>query len=277
MPRPGRKVFGGMRVAASRIAIGEGSDMSDTNQTAEKATLSYRVVAGKNPQDPKDTVLRPLIVNKETYNTARCLKYAMKNGYVIAGQYYSNYGIIHGFLEAVQSLGLEGRDILLNNWIRIHPELKGRINPETRQLSGDNDLRVCVRALKELRRKADEFSWSNVDEPETVVKIDRIYVFGGDATGIMKTKGFAANGRNLLFDASSGDTAQLTWETEEGSGAVPLTPSSSSAYNIVFDWPKELDGVEAGTVLTFTLTRHLGGKDAAPQVVKRRVTLLENA
>lgn len=251
--------------------------MADTNLNAEKATLSYRVVAGRNPQDPTETVLRPLIVNKETYNTARCLKYAMKNGYVIAGQYYSNYGIIHGFLEAVQSLGLEGRDILLNNWIRIHPELKGRLDPETRQLNSDNVLRVCVRTLKELRREAGEFSWTNVDEPETVVKIDRIFVSDGDSEGIMKDKGFTVNGRNLRFDASSGDEAMLAWEEDGEPKTLSITPTSSSVYNIVFAWPAALADVPAGTVLTLTLKRHTGGKDAAPQIVKRRVSLLANA
>ena len=68
--------------------------MSNLIAADSKPTMNYRVIAGTNPKDRTKTILHPLIVNKETYDTARCLKFAMDNGYITAGQFYSNFGDI---------------------------------------------------------------------------------------------------------------------------------------------------------------------------------------
>ena len=51
--------------------------------SAPKPTLDYRVVVGYNPKDEENNLLRPIIVNKETYDTSRCLRFAMDNGYIV--------------------------------------------------------------------------------------------------------------------------------------------------------------------------------------------------
>ena len=144
-----------------------------------KPTLGYRVIVGVNPQDKTKSILRPLIVNKECYDTARCLRFSMDNGYVTAGQFYSNFGVVSGFLEGLQTLGKDGKDVLLNGWLRIYSVLTGQCDPETRVIGPDNEIHVCAQCQANLRRKASEFNWTCIDDTGVRATVQHIQSVGG--------------------------------------------------------------------------------------------------
>ena len=231
--------------------------MINVSDSSEKATLAYKVVAGPNPQDKSEIILRGLIVNKEVHDTGRCLRFAMENGYVQGGQYYANFGVVNGFLEAVQRLGKDGRDILLNGWLRIHPELRGRIDPETRTIGADNEIHVCVNCQRNLRRKANEFNWRCVDDKSVRATVQHIQSIGGARDKeIFANAKIVVGGANLNYTASS-DKVVASWETTDSeTGEVTLhttelMPESSGYSQMTLPFPTELESAPLGTIVTF--------------------------
>lgn len=243
--------------------------MTNITNTAEKSTLGYRVVVGVNPRDKEKKVLRPLIVNKETYDTARCLRFALENGYIQGGQFYANLGIVNGFLEAVQRLGKDGRDILLNSWLRIHPELKGTVDPETRQIGPDNILHVCVCALNDLRRKASDFNWICLDDNSVRANVQHIQSVGGTKDKeIFASAKISVGGTNLIYSSTT-DKITASWQTVDSETgkttehAVDIVPESSGYSAMTLPFPTELASAPIGTIVTFTFFLRQGKADAS--------------
>ena len=254
--------------------------MKTVSSAAEKATLSYKVVAGHNPQDRSKTVLRGVIVNKETYDTARVLHFAIDNGYIQGGQFFACYGVVNGFFEACQRLGLDGRDILLNGWIRIHPEMKGRIDAETRTIGGDNEIHVCAQCQKDLRRKAKEFNWTCVDETGKRANVQHLQSVGGaNDKEIFAGAKIAVGGTNLAYDAAS-DRITVEWDVSDEEGetthnSVQVAPESSGYSAMVLPFPVGLDSASEGTVVTFTFLLRQGNAETTviPAVVKAKLVV----
>lgn len=253
--------------------------MKNLSPDAEKATLSYRVVVGWNPKDRTKTLLRPLIVNKEVYDTPRCLHFAMDNKYIDAGQFYANFGIVNGFLEALQKLGKDGKDILLNGWLRIHPELKGTINPETRLLGADNEIHVCAQCQRDLRRKASEFNWTCVDDTGARPTIQHLQSVGGAKDkAIFASAKIAVGGTNLTCHSAS-DRITASWQTtdaetgETTDHSVELTPESSGYSAMVLPFPAGLAAAPIGTEVTFTFFLRGGNAEsvAIPAIAKAKL------
>ena len=260
----------------------EGHNMTSIS-SAEKPTLSYRVVAGINPQDLTKTILRPLIVNKECYDTARSVRFAMENKYITGGQFYSNYGIVNGFLEALQRLGRDGRDILLNGFLRIHPELRGTINPETRRLGADNEVHVCIQAQSDLRRKAEEFSWTCVEETGLRTTVQHLQALGGAKDKeILTTSKIIVSGTNLNYTEGT-DKITMSWQTtDEESGtitnhSVDVTPESSGYSAMILPVPAELSEAPVGTVVTFTFFLRNGNREASVIPATAKATIVSAA
>ena len=233
---------------------------------------------GINPKKLTEKILRPLIVNKECYDTARVLHFAMDNGFIQGGQFFSNYGTVNGYLEACQVLGKSGKDILLNNWQRIHPELRGTVDPETRQLGADNEIHVCVQAQKDLRRKANEFSWSCVDDNGARATVQHIQSVGGaNDKEIWASAKIAVGGAHLNYNPAS-DKIKAAWDTASESGEpthheVEIVPESSGYSNMILPFPTDLASAPVGTTVTFTFFLRFGDPDASviPAVAKVKV------
>lgn len=247
--------------------------------TVERPTLNYRVVVGKNPQNLSETILRGLIVNKERYDTSRCLQFAMENGYIHGGQFHSNLGVVNGFLESVQRLGMDGRNIHLNGWLRIHPELTGAIDPETRLIGDGNEVHVCVQALSGLRRKAEEFNWTCVEETGIRATIQHLQALGGaNDKEILTTSKIIVSGTNLTYTEGS-DTITMSWQTiDEATDtitdhSVNVTPESSGYSAMILPVPEELSEAPVGTVVTFTFFLRRGNSEASviPAVAKATI------
>lgn len=221
-----------------------------------KPKLKYRIVSGRNPKTG-DPMLRPQIVERETYKTDQVVEYALNAGYV-RGQFHDMRGALNGFIEAIQQLGKDGKAVNLNDWLRVHGELTGSVD-ETRRLSAKNGYRVNITALKELKREVDEFSWTSIDASGIIVRIDTLMYNGSPADGrIMKTKSIIVTGKNLAFDAEAGDTVTLTWLDGEETKTLSIVPTASDYSHMEFAWPTELDEVAEGTEITFSF-RTRGG------------------
>mgnify|MGYP003319785675 CR=1 FL=1 len=242
---------------------------------ASKPKLKFRVVAGHNPKT-HEALLRPQIAERETYYMDQLVEYALNAGYV-RGQFHDMRGALNGFVEAMQQLGKDGKAVNLNDWLRIHGELTGQVD-ETRQLTDANEYKVRITALKELKRKATDFSWTNVDDTGVVPKIDTITYDGcPDNWKIQKSAGFTATGRNLIFSADLGDTVKATWTESGVEKTATLTPSGSGYSFIKFNAVTAFASVPDGTEITLVFTLH-GGVEGGPAYgPKKNVTLVPAA
>lgn len=143
----------------------------------DKPQLKYRVVSGRNPKTG-GVLLRPIIVDRETYDMDQLVEYALNAGYV-RGQFHDMRGALNGFVEAMQPLGKAGKAVNLNNWHRIHAELTGTVG-DTRQLTDTNELHVAITALTDLKAKVSDFSWSNIESGATI-KVENVSSPNGTA------------------------------------------------------------------------------------------------
>lgn len=241
-----------------------------------KTKLKFRVVAGHNPKT-KAPLLRPQIAERETYYMDQLVEYALNAGYV-RGQFHDMRGALNGFVEAMQQLGKDGKAVNLNDWLRIHGELTGQVD-ETRQLTDANEYKVRITALKELKRKATDFSWTNIDDAGVVPKVDTITYEGcPDNWKIQKSSGFTATGRNLICDAAKfGDAVKASWTQGGEAKSADLTPSGSGYSFIKFDWPTAFADIPEGTEITLTFTLHGGIEGGAAFGPKKNVTLVPAA
>ena len=106
-------------------------------------------------------LLRPVIAERETLYIDQLVEYALKSGFV-RGQFHDMRGALNGFIEAIQELVRNGKAVVLNDWLRVFGVLTGSVGPDG-SLTEKNEYRVKISALKELKRKASDFSWTCVD------------------------------------------------------------------------------------------------------------------
>ena len=241
-----------------------------------KPKLKFRVVVGHNPKT-KVPLLRPLIADRETYYMDQLVDYALNAGYV-RGQFHDMRGALNGFVEAMQQLGRDGKAVNLNDWLRIHGGLTGQVD-ETRQLTDANEYKVRITALKELKRKATDFSWTNIDDSGVIPKIDTITYDGcPDNWKIQKSAGFTATGRNLIFDAVRfGDAVKATWKEGDVEKSAELIPVGSGYSFIKFDPVAAFAAIPDGTKITLLFTLHGGIEGGAAFGPKKEVTVVPSA
>ena len=125
-----------------------------------KPKLKYHLIEGVNPKT-KAKLLRPAITERETLYIDQLVEYALKSGFV-RGQFHDMRGALNGFIEAIQELVRNGKAVVLNDWLRVFGVLTGSVGPDG-SLTEKNEYRVKISALKELKRKASDFSWTRVD------------------------------------------------------------------------------------------------------------------
>ena len=218
-----------------------------------KPKLKYRVVLGRNPKTG-ETVKRPQITERETYYLDQVVRFALDNGYV-RGQFHDMRGALNGFIECIQYLGLNGKAVSLNDWLRVHAELSGTVNDDY-TLSEDNELRVRIQALKELKADQDQFSWTNVTDTAAAPKVSTFMSVGGKTNKVIVAgAAFTANGTNLTFYPSLGDTAAMVWMDANGEEhSIELVPAESDYQHIKFNWTEDLDDIPMNSEVTLKLT-----------------------
>ena len=239
-----------------------------------KPSMKFRVVQGHNPRTG-GSIQRPQIVDRETYYMNQVVDFAKNAGY-IRGQLEDLKGNANGLIEAVKKLGQMGKAVNLNNWLRVHAELTGTVG-ESRQLTDENELRVRITTLNDLKAKVSDFSWTNVEDSGVIPKVEMILSPGGKPWEAVKTKGILATGRNLFFNAAKGDTATITWGEGESAQTISITPTESDYSHMLFAWPTALADVEPGTKLTFSFRTCAGIEGGAVYPTTKVVTLVAAA
>lgn len=238
-----------------------------------KPTLKYRVVQGRNPRTG-ETLMRPVITARESYDLDQVVAYALNAGYV-RGQFHDMRGALNGLIEAVQQLGREGKSVCLNNWMRIHGELTGTVG-ESRQLTSANELRVSITALTDLKGDVGAFSWQNVDESAAAPKVDTVAYVGAAKSGeVKKSAPILVTGRNLAYSAAIGDSVTVGWTQDGEATSVTVSPTESDYAHMRLAWPAALDEVPAGTELTLTLKLHGGVEGGAVMTAVKTAKLIE--
>lgn len=236
----------------------------------DKTTMKYRVFTSHNPKTG-GTLLRPIIVDRQTMNFRQLVAYARSAGFV-RGQQMDLEGAIGGLLEAAKDRSLAGYAINFNNWFIISGRIRGPVDA-TRQLTDANSYHVTITATKDLKTDIGSFAWTHVDGGLTI-RIDGLASPDGNAGEVTKSKAVVVSGRNLAFNAAWGDRVTVEWTDEEGEKqSAAITPSEQGANYLRFDWPAALAEVESGTELAFAF--HLHGKaDAAEQVLVKTAKLV---
>ena len=239
-----------------------------------KPQMKFRVVQGHNPRTG-GTIQRPQIVDRETYYMNQVVDFAKNAGY-IRGQLEDLKGNANGLIEAVKKLGQMGKAVNLNNWLRIHAELTGTVG-ESRQLTDENELRVRITTLSDLKANVSDFSWQNVEDSGVIPKVEMILSPGGKPWEAVKTRGILVTGRNLFFDAAKGDTATISWGEGASAQSITVTPTESDYSHMLFAWPTALAEVEAGTKLTFSFRTCAGIEGGSVYQMTKVVTLVAAA
>ena len=239
----------------------------------EKPKLQYKIVSGYNPKTKKkNDILRAILVNREVFGTDRIVEYALNAGYV-RGQSEDMKGALNGFVQAFQQLALQGKVVVLSNWLKIHAELTGSVG-ETLLLSDANELHVVITALKDLKTPLAGFSVENVEGTTAWPKIDTILSPGGKPWEVVKTRGILLTGRNLYFDEQKGDTATISWGEGESRQTISITPTESDYSHMLFAWPTALADIEAGTKLTFSFRTCAGIEGGAVYPMTKEAKLV---
>ena len=238
---------------------------------SNKPQMKFRVVQGHNPRTG-GSIQRPQIVDRETYYMNQVVDFAKNAGY-IRGQLEDLKGNANGLIEAVKKLGQMGKAVNLNNWLRVHAELTGTVG-ESRQLTDENELRVRITTLNELKAKVSDFSWTNVEDSGVIPKIYTILSPGGKPWEVVKTKTILVTGRNLYFDATKGDTATISWGEGDDATTINVTPTESDYSHMLFAWPTALAEVATGTKLTFSFRTCAGIEGGAVYPMTKVATLV---
>lgn len=233
---------------------------------ADKPKMAYRVAHCYNPIT-KESLVRPLIVNRTVLNKTQLVAYAKSTGFV-RGQQEDLEGLLGGFIEAMKDRAKAGCVIDVTDWFVITGTLKGSLD-ETQTLGAGNEYCVRIRPKQQLKASIDDFSWTRVDA-EAQMRITG--VFGVlKQSGVINPQGLiSAVGTNLAL--VDGDTLTLTWkEGEEEKTYETSDLTLLSDLLITAKWPEGTSIPEGTEVkLTYRLHRTAEGR---MHVVTKTVTV----
>lgn len=243
----------------------------------DKYEVKYRVLPFAHPVT-KAKCLRPVIVDRQTYTLPQLVAFALNGGYV-RGQHYDVCGTVNGILEAIQELGRQGHAVNLGDWLRVHGELTGKVDEVTRRVGPGNGYRTVLTPLKKMRGKLSDFTWVNADELEGRL---RVSVISGDgckeANRILPGRAISVTGAYLTVRPERGDSVVATWRDASGvERHAALVPTVNSTIYLKFAPFAALDGIPAGTEVTFTFRIHVGKAPDSPEQVARRAVIVVNA
>ena len=238
----------------------------------DKITKKYALRVCQNPLTG-EKLTRPIVAERSSRTLANVVDFAIQNHYM-TGQVENLTGTVKGFFEALQQYCLQGQDVTLANWIRVHGELSGTVGETGTLDAAHNAFKIRVGALSELAVPLDTFTWQRVDDAGVRVTVRNVAAKGGTTVGVIeKSKAIVATGSNLIYNAAYADAITVAYTEEGVEKSLDLVPETSGATALEIAWPAALDDVASGTVLEFKFKLHGGIKDAPVQVVTKRATL----
>lgn len=237
-----------------------------------KMQRQYRVTNGYNPVTKKK-ILRPVITNRKKMNLDQIVEYCLNAGFV-RGQFHDMRGNLNGFIEGMKQLGQDGHDLYLDDWFRIHAEFTGTVD-ESRTLTAKNELRVNITVLKELKRSAADFSWTNVDDNSANPKIAKVTYLGGSEDKVVDALlPIVFTGTNLTYH--EGDKTTATYKDAEGLEHVidMGAPAEFTDGHQKYEPQDEFKNLDDEAEIEFAFYTRGGIKDAPEKVSRRTATLI---
>lgn len=229
-----------------------------------KPNMYYQPVKGVNPKT-KAAITRPQVANVTTYYEDQFVAFALSGGYV-RGQFEDCKGQLNGFIEAMKVLGQSGYAVTLGGWFRVDGTLTGQLN-ELQQLTDKNEYRVNIRALQQLKRKASDFSWTNLGNNGNSPKVEHMQSVGAeDDFTIFAGAKINVSGKNMKYQAGR-DKITASWvEVDSETGVetpktIEIVPDSSGSSTMTLPWPTGLTA-PVGSMVTFGY--YIGGEGVIP-------------
>lgn len=180
-------------------------------------------------------------------------------------------------LESVMEQLRNGNAVVLDNYLKFTPTLRGKVDPETGKPTSETRLCVTVRALDKMKLSLSDFNLIGMDPDVPQPKITCISAWAKKYTKdvIVRNKDIMITGRNLDFDAAMGDTVTLAFKTEEEPTTLTLTPTDCTSGTLRFAFPSALGESPAGTEIEMTLRTRSGVENGAFNVTSRRAVLAD--
>ena len=195
-----------------------------------------------------------------------------------AGLNYTPEELLHVF-RAVAKYGPilaseDGRSRIVTGFIEFCLRLKGGMeSPDAQWDRAKNKCLVTAKLRWEAVREVTDLSLTNVNSGISVRLNNVTYLGAQQVQNVIKVgEPFAAYGNHM--EMITGDTAKISYMDGVIKREVTLTCTSSDVSKAEFTFPRELAGLEPGTLLTFEM-RSRGGIEAGQVYTNRKtVTLL---
>ena len=243
--------------------------------TNAKTELGYNVVTGRNPKTGQ-TLKRPQLSGVKTMGVSQIVDHAINDGYIPSGtKREAALAVFNGMMAAGADYNLAGYRVEYSSRLTIGPTLTGQLD-ETLAITSANKLKTRVSPLKDLKMNKDNFTFRLLSDLGMVPRITTFMSVGGkDNKVLIAGSSFTANGTNLAFHASLGDTAALVWkDSGDTEHNIELVPAESDYQHIKFNWTEDLDDIAVGSDVELRLTLSLGFDGGAVHTVSTKAKLV---
>ena len=247
-----------------------------SSSASEKMPITY-LVKEMGMRVPGEKVKRAYLEPNGRVNLARFSQTMSGDHGRMAGRASHVTSTVISICEGIHDELLKGNAVTIDDYLRLTPTLRGKVDPETGRPTSESVLGVAVQVLRKMKLDIADFDLVNGDKTVSEPRFTDLYTIGLSAVRdrIVRGEPFHIGGRNLYFDAAMGDTIVLTFSEDGETQSISLTPTACNPGLLMFAWPAALAEVEAGTEVTITLRTRMGVKDGAFYTASRTGTLVD--
>ena len=246
------------------------------SSASEKTPITY-LVQDTGAYVPGEKCKRAYLEPNGRVNLARFAQTMSGDHGRMAGRASHVKSTVISICEGIHDELMKGNAVTIDDYLRLTPTLRGKVDPETGRPTSESVLGVAVQVLRRMKLDIAEFDLVNGDRTASEPRFTELYTIGLSAVRdqIVRGAAFHIGGRNLYFDVATGDTIVLSYTEEGETQSIALTPTACNPGLLMFAWPAALAEVAAGTEVTVTLRTRMGVKDGAFYTASRTATLVE--
>lgn len=187
-------------------------------------------------------------------------------------------GMICGMMDNILEELEQGNAVSLGEYLKFTPTLRGPVDPETGKPNENTTVGISITPLKKMKLSIENFTLVNRDGESVEPKFTAVYACSLNAAKdvIVKGESFQILGRNIYFDAETGDTVTVGFAEGGEATSITVTPTECNPGAMKFAFPAALAEVADGTELEITLRTHRGVKDSAVSMTSRKAVLAGN-
>lgn len=241
-----------------------------------RPSITYDIRKMRDPRTG-DPTKRPFVLSNETINLANLSNIMSGDHGLMSGKSTHVTNTVISTLESVMEQLRKGNAVVLDNYLKFTPTLRGKVDPETGKPTSETQLCVTVRALDKMKLSLSDFNLVGTAPDVPQPKITCISAWAKKYTKdvIVRNKDIMITERNLDFDADMGDTVTLAFKTEEEPTTLTLTPTDCTSGTLRFAFPSALGESPAGTEIEMTLRTRSGVENGAFNVTSRKAVLAD--